>query len=82
MVEKDGIYYAIETKIDDDSHAPLQLKEYIDSIFEKEEIPRNKIKGIIICGRASEKTKKKAKNRRFRIYEYKLDIKFQNLYIK
>jgi len=74
MVKKGNMYYAIETKVDDDVNAAAQLEKYIDIIVKKSEIPRNKIAGVIICGRASEETKKEAEDRGFRVYEYKLDI--------
>ena len=74
LIKKGDMYYAIETKVDDEITAAEQLEEYIDKIVKKGEIPRSKIKGIIICGRASKETKSEAQARRFKVYEYKLDI--------
>ena len=73
------MYYAIETKVDDDINAAFQLQKYIDAIVRKGEIPRNRIKGVIICGRASKETQKKAKDKKFRVYEYKLDLNVPSL---
>ncbi len=76
--QKDDNYYAIETKLDNDVGAPDQLEEYIDAIVENGDIPRNKIKGIIICGRYSEETEKRARAKGFKIYNYELDLNIRD----
>jgi len=78
LVKKKDKYFAIETKLNDDTNAPSQLEDYIDAIVDEGEIKRENIEGIIICGRASEKTIREAKKRDFGVYEYKLDLNIPN----
>lgn len=74
MVQKKGIYYAIETKILDDENAPSQLENYISKIIKKGDVPKEKIRGVIICGVASDETKTEAEKRGYSVFEYKLNI--------
>ena len=79
LVKIGKIYYAIETKVDDDPNAASQLKEYIDAIVRKGKIPRDKIKGRIICGHASKATMEEARKKKFKVFEYKLNINVQDI---
>jgi hypothetical protein len=79
LVKKNGKYFAIETKVDDDVNAAAQLEDYIDKIVKKGEITEDQIQGVIICGRPSDKTKDEADRRKFKVYEYKLEINIPSI---
>jgi len=79
LVRKKGIYYAIETKLLDDPNAPEQLEEYITKIIKRGEIQKDKIKGVIICGRASSETREKAEKKEFKVLEYKININIPSI---
>jgi hypothetical protein len=79
LLQKNGLYYAIETKLIDDENAPAQLKDYIDKIIKKGKIPEEKIRGIIICGIASIETKEKAEKRKYKVLEYKININIPSI---
>lgn len=78
LIRKDDEFLAFEFKLDDDPTAPQQLEEYINAISEKNKIPKNKIKGYIVCGNPSDKTIEEAKlpNRNYEVLTYKLVLEF------
>lgn len=82
LFEKGGKYFAIETKVEDDPGAPGQLSEYIQAVRKEKKIPKNKIMGIIICGKASQKTRERASRRGYEIIEYRLSLDFPELFKK
>lgn len=78
LVRKGDRFLAFEFKLGDDPTAPQQLEEYINAISKETKIPKDKIKGYIVCGNPSKKTLKEAKapQRKYEVLKYEINLEF------
>jgi len=78
LVRKGGKFLAFEFKLDDNPTAPQQLEEYINAICEENRIPKDKIKGYIVCGNPSQETYKEAAadHRGYKVLTYDIKLDF------
>jgi hypothetical protein len=79
LVRKKDEFLAFELKVEDDTNAPQQLQDYITAIMREHDLPREKIKGYIICGNPSDETRRKARDLNFGVLEYTLRLQFPDL---
>lgn len=76
LIRKGDRFLAFEFKLDDDPRAPEQLEEYINALSHENKIPKDKIKGYIVCGNPSPETYEEASNRKYEVLTYKINLGF------